>query len=348
MTKKEQYFDKAFKMMSEQESVYQSSSFWEQACRDISDNIIKNDMDSFRSDINNLYFFVPTYGYPGNSFSQEVIKDLLNNVKDNNKNYLALKKYLNGEILARADYDLYEVANNIHDSINISNFSESAYGEPAEHFNINNKLFSRSSLNYLLGLSFLKSEMPDFIPKSVLEIGGGFGTLGEIINQITSEEIKYIDVDLPPIFYIAHEYVKNACNLNQDKIKLSNPDESQKELLIDDLPQFTFLPSWEIKDLKGEIDLFVNFISFQEMEPDIVQNYLNVVTGLNAKVILLRNMREGKQKATKNTVGVTSPVTGEDYSRYLPQYDLVGKNTSPFGYTTVDNFNSELLLFKKR
>ena len=348
MTNKQQFLDKAFKIMSKQESIYQSSSFWEQACRDISDNIIKNDIDSFRSDINNLNFFVPTYGYPGNSFSKEVMKDLLNNLKDNNKNYLALKKYLNGEILARADYDLYVVANNIHDSLNISNFSESAYGEPAEHFNINNKLFSRSSLNYLLGLSFLKSEMPDFVPKSVLEIGGGFGTLGEIINQITSEEIKYIDVDLPPIFYIAHEYVKNACNLNQDKIKLSNLDESQKELLIDDLPQFTFLPSWEIKDLIGEIDLFVNFISFQEMEPEIVENYAFHIQRLEPEFLLLRNLREGKQKKANGKLGVKKPILKDDYFFFFDNYKLKASNTIPFGHKTVDGFHSELMILERK
>ena len=33
------------------------------------------------------------------------------------------------------------------------------------------------------------------------------------------------------------------------------------------------------------------------MEPDVVENYLKVVANLEAKVILLRNMKEGKQKA---------------------------------------------------
>ena len=348
MIEKKEYLDKAFEMMERQESVYKSSSFWEQACRDISDNILKNGMDAFRSDINNLYFFVPTYGYPGNSFSLDTINQLLEQTKNNNKNFLALEKYLNGELLARADYDVFKTANNIDDNLNILNFSESTFGKPIEHYNFNNKLYSRSSLNYLLGISFLKSHMPNFIPESVLEIGGGFGTLGEILNQISSKNIKYIDIDLPPIFYIAHEYVRNACQLKENDIKLSNLNDEQTDLYIDNLPGFTFLPSWEVQNLKGEIDLFVNFISFQEMEPDIVENYLNIVSNLKAKVILLRNMKEGKQKATKNTVGVTSPVTGEDYSKYLSNYDLVAKNISPFGYTTVDNFNSELLLFKRK
>ena len=52
---------------------------------------------------------------------------------------------------------------------------------------------------------------------------------------------------------------------------------------------------WQIEKLKGKIDLFVNFISFQEMEPEVVKNYLLKVINLKPKYILLRNLREGKQ-----------------------------------------------------
>ena len=84
------------------------------------------------------------------------------------------------------------------------------------------------------------------------------------------------------------------------------------------------------------------------MEPDIVKNYLEIVSNLEAEVILLRNMKEGKQKASKDRVGVISPVTGNDYANFLPDYDQIGSNILPFGYATIDNFNSELLLFKRK
>ena len=69
--------------------------------------------------LQNLHFFVPTYGYPGNSFSLDVINKLLEQTKNNNKNFLALEKYLNGELLARADYDVFKTANDIDDNLNI-------------------------------------------------------------------------------------------------------------------------------------------------------------------------------------------------------------------------------------
>ena len=54
-----------------------------------------------------------------------------------------------------------------------------------------------------------------------------------------------------------------------------------------------------MEDLEGDIDLFVNFISFQEMEPDIVINYVKR-SQVYPKYILLRNLREGKQKKKGN------------------------------------------------
>ena len=108
------------------------------------------------------------------------------------------------------------------------------------------------------------------------------------------------------------------------------------------------LPSWFIEKLQGKIDLFVNFISFQEMEPEIVQNYLDNVTRLQADWVLLRNMREGKQLRSQNRFGVDKPIFSEDYARMLPDYDLIETNVYPYGFKTVDGYHSELMLFKRR
>ena len=74
---KKNYLEKAFSLMSEKDSLYQSSSFWAGACREISDNVINDGLHNFREEISNLHFFVPTYGFPGNSFSKESIQEIL-------------------------------------------------------------------------------------------------------------------------------------------------------------------------------------------------------------------------------------------------------------------------------
>ena len=74
------------------------------------------------------------------------------------------------------------------------------------------------------------------------------------------------------------------------------------------------------------------------------------VKRLNAKWILLRNMREGKnKKQNPDDVGVETPIRNDDYLKMIQdKYSLVEANVFPFGYKTVDGFHSELLLFKRK
>ena len=83
------------------------------------------------------------------------------------------------------------------------------------------------------------------------------------------------------------------------KSKPITKKELTEAFTFDDLLQFSFfLPNWKIEDLRGSIDLFVNFISFQEMEPHIDSNYVLHVQRLSPNGVLLRNLREGKQLAS--------------------------------------------------
>jgi hypothetical protein len=117
---------------------------------------------------------------------------------------------------------------------------------------------------------------------------------------------------------------------------------------IKKLKNFTSLVSWQIEMLKGKIDLFVNFISFQEMEPNIVKNYLDIVSRLKPNYILLRNLKEGKNLKKGVIIGVEKAIKSEDYVSFLKKnYFIVNRNVIPFGFRTLDNFNSELLLFKR-
>ena len=178
------------------------------------------------------------------------------------------------------------------------NFSESKIGQPIEHFKFNEKWFSRSSLNYLLGLSFLLSINPKFKPKRILEIGGGFGTLAEILGKSNLTDYQYLGLDLPPLFLIARDYVTRCLSLKKKEAITINI--SDGKIKFTDLKQFSFLPNWKIEDIQGDIDFFINFISFQEMEPDIVKNYIFHIQRLKPEWILLRNMR--KENKLQNTI----------------------------------------------
>jgi len=293
---------------------------------------------------------VPTYGVPGNSFSSmqvSAIFDAAAEFLNDGKAHLALENFLGGYFHAYSDYRVFVGTDEKAKKPYLHNFSECLVGNPVEQFEFEGKKFSRSSLNYILGLAFLKKHLGNDEPRTVLEIGGGFGTLGEILSTSGIADFHYIDIDIPPAGYVAEYYLGEA--LGKENIFGRSAARKEEEIVIEKLPAITVLPPWYLEKLSGSIDLFVNFISFQEMEPDIVKNYLSHVIRLDAKWILLRNMREGKQKKTpENGIGVITPIISSDYIDMLPNYHLIDQNVIPYGYKTVDGFHSELLLFRRR
>lgn len=340
---------KAMSLMEAQSNLYRPTEFWKSAASMIAEDIMSGGLEHFRSLESTLGYFVPTYGRPGNGLTDIVEKSMKEQtkkiLKDDNKSLLSFEMFLSGYSQALSDYRVFLAANSFRTELNFLKFSESSVGNPIEQFCFDGKNYSRSSLNYLLGLCFLMKHLEGELPKVFLEIGGGFGSLGEILSACGSSDIKYIDVDIPPTNCVAEYYLGNV--LGVGSIATFQEAEEYESIEISKLPTVSIFTTWQIEKIVGNIDVFVNFISFQEMEPFVVRNYLTHVSRLNAKWVLLRNLREGKQKKTEENVGVETPILTADYMEMLPNYQLIEKSVLPFGYKTVDGYNSELLLFKR-
>ena len=336
--------------MSTQIELYQPTSFWTEASQLIVNELCAHGVERFRSLETPLSYFVPTYGIPGNCFAKEMAEGLAEKLQSEYpkalKSKLALEQFLSGYMSALSDYRVFRAADIQNTLPYLHLFSESAFGEPVEQFEFEGRKYCRSSLNYLLGLVMLKKYLNGSVPKTVLEIGGGFGTLGEILSSSGIDGFRYIDVDIPPVSFVSQNYLSAV--LGKNNVATYEQTRESANINIESLPRASVLCSWQIEKLVGQVDLFVNFISFQEMEPHIVQNYLNHVSRLGAKWVLLRNMREGKNIGNKETAGVKIPILTEDYLKMLPAYELVERNVLPFGYKTVDDFHSELLLLKRK
>lgn len=340
---------KAFALLEKQSDLYRPTSFWADASQKLAHEFEEIGIENFRRGPLALSYFVPTYGPPTLGLRKEQVELLTRTFQehyaDHTKGELALNAYLSGHLNALADYRVLLAANSAPDALGLTDFSESSIGNPIEQQCFDGRNYSRSALNYLLGLSLLKRHTDLSSIKTVLEIGGGFGTLGEILGKGPSKSLKYIDVDIPPSQFAAEYYLKE--NFGSQNVASFSDLEGQPTIEVSELPDFTVMCSWQLEKLRGQVDLFVNFISFQEMEPNVVINYLNHVDRLGSRWLLLRNMREGKQKKTLNAPGVRDPIESEDYLRMLPNYRPVNQNVHPFGYQTVDRFHSEITLFSR-
>ena len=338
-----------------QDALYQPGKFWREASKDMLEELSQHGISSFRSLKTSQNFFAPTYGVPGNALTEAQVEQLKQTIEEQSssskqRDYIA--EFLSGYSAALSDYRTLlaseycpESESESEPKINLLKFSESNVGQPTEQFEFEGNQYSRSALNYLLGLSFLRKYTELSEIKTVMEIGGGFGTLGEIVHQVMPKT-KYIDIDIPPTLCCSTYYLKEV--VGENRVTTEQDIESAEKINIDKLKRISLLPSWKIEEIEGKIDLFVNFISFQEMEPDIVTNYLKQVVRLNANWIMLRNMREGKQLSTEHRIGVESPIYSEDYVKMLPNYKLVATNVWPYGFKTVDGYHSEIMLFKRR
>jgi hypothetical protein len=177
----------------------------------------------------------------------------------------------------------------------------------------------------------------------VLEIGGGFGTLGEILLQ--AGDYSYINVDIPPTAAVSSYYLAQQSGMHFSDYRQTR---ALSSIPVPAAPHQMVLCPWQLPAVQGSIDLFVNFISFQEMEPQVVRNYLQQVDRLGARFVLLRNLREGKQvRSAQHQYGVEQPILGRDYDDLLPAYALQATNVYPFGYRTIDGFHSELRLYRR-
>lgn len=334
--------------MQTQDALYRPSAFWDNASARIAAVFVDEGIATFRRQKLPLGFFVPSYGVPGNCFTQSQVEEVRGALTDTtSKAALGLGLFLSGEHAALADYRVLQAADDVTKPPALHHFSESAVGEPVEQFEFDGKKFSRSSLNYLLGLAMLKKHLKGDEIQTVLEIGGGFGTLGEVLWSAKIPHLRYVDIDIPPTGFAAQYYLEGVAGA--ENVGTYAKTKELAEIPIENLPPLSVLCSWQIEKLHGSIDLFVNFISFQEMEPEIVQNYLLHVERLQTRWVLLRNIREGKQKRTNaHVAGVDTPILGDDYATMLPAYELVARSVVPFGFRTVDGFHSELFLFRRK
>ena len=336
---------KIFQDFRNQKKIYKPTIFWQDATEKFYKIFYKKKIKNFKRNQLANSFFIPLY----NLKREKSISHILSLIKKN-KISKRLSSFLldlvNGKSQALSDYRVFKAADNIKKLPLLNSFSEKDFGNSLEQFEFDNKKFSRSSLNYLLGLVFLKNSIERFVSRVTLEIGGGYGVLGEILNFSKIKNFKYINVDLPPQAYVTEMYLSELFGVSRVTSYLETRE--MNKINIKKLKNFTSLVSWQIEKLKGKIDLFVNFISFQEMEPNVVRNYLNMVIKLKPSYILLRNLREGKQLKQDKIIGVKKATRTQDYINYLKKdYSLLEKNVIPFGYRTFDNFNSELLLFKR-
>jgi putative sugar O-methyltransferase len=309
--------------------IYRPTNFWTPGLRDILADLESRGLAEFKSWPTAGFWFYPGYGRtlaPGT-----VEKTFKHAVKANpGLTQLSWLRSLNGFHEAVRDFDAARLMwDQSRWPFDLTGFGESAVGRPVRHYaltDVDTVRWGKPYLNYLLCLAALSRHV-DEPPRHVLEIGGGFGVLGEILMR-RDERARYVNLDIPPLLTVAAYYLST---LFGDRVLVPDALDATGPL---DLPASACLPNWRLPDVRGPFDVFVNSFSFQEMEPHVVDHYVGMVADLGVTYVVSLNTREGKRRATAGGEGgVLDPVTSDRI------VELFGKH----GYTVCGRYGDPLI-----
>ena len=336
--------------MENADVLYRPTNFWQSGLSDIVNDLRKQGFDNFRSHKSANSFYVPIYTdeklYPLARPFISLLRPFrfLQRIR---RLEAIFNRALDGTTTAECHYKTFRGSLQSTE-LPWADLSEGMVGS-GDQYEFEGRHYSRSFLNYLLGLNFLQKNVNANNVRTVLEIGGGYGTLGEIFLNSYSDSF-YLDIDIPPVAAVASFYLSQT--FGEDSVLTYERSREMQEIDIGELRKkyrCAVLCPWQLPRLTGQADLFVNFISFQEMEPNIVENYIKHVQPLTRSFVLLRNSKHGKLQVKKEgQVGVFSQTTTDDLEKMFDQFSLIDRNSLVYGERSPDGtFESEVLCLRR-
>ena len=165
--------------------------------------------------------------------------------------------------------------------------------------------------------------------KTIVELGFGGGQQTEIIKE-RYPDISFCLFDIPPMLYVGEQLLKEK--YPDDVVGYSETKEKLRPPFDFESGKIYIFGNWLFPLIQYiSVDLFINAGSFQEMEKDVVSNYLWYVNFSAGNVFLYECMDSvhGVKKANyknniiSNSFGVLDNVCLREYVSGLVGFDLV-------------------------
>jgi putative sugar O-methyltransferase len=334
------------KGMETADSAFKPTNFWSSGLPSIMKDIDELGVETFRDHPSAAFFYVPVYASNTLRSYGRFVLPIANNLPARKK--AKFMRRLTRSDRALADYRLM-LATSVQGGLAIEGVSESDVGG-GERFDFDGRSFSRSMLNYMRALNLYKRHADGAQVTSILEIGGGYGTLGEILLKAVSDGF-YVNVDIPPVAAVSTYYLQKV--FGADNVLTYTDAEQLDEIDLDALKsryRAVVLCPWQLPKIKGQVDMFANFMSFQEMEPDVVRNYIKLVQPLIKDHVLVRNSAVGKKVAAKKgDIGVIEQVKSGFIQEQFDAFDTVAADAFVYGEENeTGTYRSEVCVLKRR
>ncbi len=201
----------------------------------------------------------------------------------------------------------------------LDSFSYSDAGNPEDRIEVDGRLYTNKALYYYQRYVYAQRFINFDKVQTLVELGSGSGKSVEVLKKLYPH-ITFILFDISPQLYVCEQWLKAV--FPGEVVSYS---ECREMTSLDNLQpgKIYVFGAWHFPLLQGKkVDLFWNCASFQEMEPDVVANYLKFVNESAKEVFLLEKMN-GKETADKaGEKGVLNPVTIEHYKQGLSNFAI--------------------------
>jgi putative sugar O-methyltransferase len=217
-------------------------------------------------------------------------------------------------------------------------------GNPEDAFVINGRVITMNALERYLRYSYCFAHHRAFDNVAVIvELGGGSGTQVEVIKRL-HPNVCFLMFDLPLQLYVCEQYLSTAfpdsvISYRETREMKALPAAMEGKILFFGTHHFPIIAD-------ANVDLFWNSSSFQEMEPDVVGNYLSYVND-NVRAVYLKEIMVGKELAKKaGSLGVLEQTTLQHYQAGLSKFKI--DDISPVLTQTGDMTASSESLWTQR
>ncbi len=301
------------KDMERQLDIYKPTNYWKVYCRRIKCELEKVGLNRFRRNYNLIkgYGTFPTLKKDvfGSSIKEKILRLIakgppFNLIRDRYERYID-SLVANSNIYIEKEISLLYryLSKGKYSNLILSRVDDSCVGTPLS-YDFNGRRYTSNILHQICLVSLLFHFEDYSAFEKILEIGGGYGALPEIFLKFRNNEIKFfVEVDIPPLVYITTQYLKA---IFPNKVIDYRDIRNMKSITSSDINgKILVIPPWMLPSLDLKFDLFWNSASFQEMEKNVVDNYLSYICK-NSKNIFINSMIEGHKKGAGKQI---EPIT---------------------------------------
>lgn len=222
--------------------------------------------------------------------------------------------------LMKKPYRFAKSIEKIKNAKSIDLFDASLAGNPEYVFKVNEKTYTNNVIDYYVRYVYCSKHINFDDINVIVELGSGSCKFTEVIKKL-HPHITFLLFDISPQLYVGESYLKEV--FNGDVVSYRETREMNK---IPELEKgkIYFFGSWQFPLLKEfKFDIFCNLASFQEMEPNVVANYISFING-NSDYVFLHSKMDGKEIAdTKGGFGVLEQTTLKDFEKGLTNYKMI-------------------------